>query len=89
MTMAFTEPSRAVVFTLVYALGLAAPFLLAAALLTRGIGWLKRLNRHMRAVQIISGLLMVGVGTLLITGMFSLLNSYFIRVTPDWLLRYL
>lgn len=89
MTMAFTEPSRAVVFTFVYALGLAVPFLAAAALLTRGIGLLRRLNRHVRAVEIASGLLMVGVGLLLISGMFTVLNSYFIRITPDWLLRYL
>ncbi len=89
MTMAFTQPSRAVVFTFVYALGLAVPFLLAAALLTRGIGWLRRLNRHVRAVEVVSGLLMIGVGVLLISGMFTVLNSYFIRITPDWLLRYL
>lgn len=89
MTMAFTEPSRAVVFTFVYALGLAVPFLAAAALLTRAVGWLRRLNRHVRAVEIASGLLMVGVGLLLISGMFTVLNSYFIRITPDWLRRYL
>ena len=89
MTMAFTQPSRAVGFTFVYALGLATPFLAAAALLTRGVGWLKRLNRHMRAVEVASGLLMVGVGLLLVSGMFTVLNSYFIRITPEWLLRYL
>ena len=89
MTMAFVEPSRAVGFILVYALGLATPFLVTAALLTRAVGWLKRLNRHMRAVEVISGLLMVGVGILLISGMFALLNSYFISLAPDWLLRYL
>ena len=89
MTMAFTEPSRAVGFTFVYALGLAVPFLATAALLTRAVGWLRRLNRHMRAVEVVSGLLMVGVGVLLVSGIFTVLNSYFIRITPEWLLRYL
>ncbi len=89
MTMALTEPSRAVGFIVVYALGLAAPFLAAALLLTRAIDWLKRFNRHMRAVEIASGVLMVGVGALLVSGIFTLVNSYFIRITPDWLLRYL
>lgn len=89
MTMAFTEPSRAVGFILVYTLGLATPFLVTAALLTRAVGWLKRLNRHLRAVEIASGLMMVGVGALLISGMFSVLNSYFYSITPEWLLRYL
>lgn len=89
MTLAFAEQSRALAFIFTYALGLAAPFLVTAALLARAVGWLKRLNQHLRAVEMASGLLMVGVGVLLITGMFSVLNSYFIRITPEWLLRYM
>ncbi len=89
MTLAFAEPSRALVFIFTYALGLAIPFLVTAALLARATGWLKRLNQHMRAVEIASGLLMVGVGVLLVTGTFSVLNNYFLRITPEWLLRFL
>ena len=89
MTLAFAEPSRAVGFIFTYALGLATPFLVTAALLTQAVGWLRRFNQHLRAVEIASGLLMVGVGVLLISGMFSTLNNYFIRITPEWLLRYM
>lgn len=89
MTLALTEPSRGVVLIFVYAMGLATPFLVTAALLTQAVGWLKRLNRHMRAVEIATGLLMIGVGLLLITGTFSMLNAYFIRITPEWLTQYL
>ena len=89
MTLSFTEPSRAMGFFLVYALGLATPFLVTAALLTWAVGWLKRLNRHMRVVKIVSGLLMMGVGILLVSDRFSILNSYFIRITPEWLLQYM
>ena len=89
MTLAFAEPSRALVFIFTYALGLAVPFLVTAVLLARAGAWLKRLNRHMRAVEIASGLLMVGVGILFITGTFAVLNSYFIRITPEWLLQYM
>jgi cytochrome c-type biogenesis protein len=89
MTLAFAEPSRALIFIFIYALGLAIPFMVTAALLARATGWLKRLNRHKRAVEIVSGLLMVGVGVLLITGTFSVLNNYFVRITPEWLLRFL
>jgi cytochrome c-type biogenesis protein len=89
MTLAFTEPSRAVGLLLVYALGLATPFLAAAALWSQAVGWLKRLNRHMRAVEIASGVLMIGVGILLVTNTFTLLNGLFIPVTPEWLLRHL
>ena len=87
ITLALTEPSRAIGLLLVYALGLAVPFLVTAALLTQAIVWLKRLNRHMRAIEIVSGLLMVGVGILQITGSFSILNAFFIRITPEWLLQ--
>jgi len=89
ITLALTEPSRAIGLLLVYALGLAVPFLATAALLTQAIVWLKRLNRHMRAIEIASGLLMVGVGILQITGSFGSLNALFIRITPEWLLQYL
>lgn len=89
VTLALTEPSRAIGFTLVYAAGLATPFLATAALLTRAIGGLKWLNRHVRAVEIASGLLLVGVGILLITGTFSVLNGYFLGITPDWLIEHL
>jgi cytochrome c-type biogenesis protein len=89
MTLAFEEPSRGATLTLVYALGLATPFLATAALLARGVGWLKRLNRHARAIEIVSGLLMIAVGTLLITGWFGLLGGLLIRITPEWLQVYL
>lgn len=89
MTLAFAEPSRALVFIFTYAMGLAIPFLVTAALLARAAGWLKWLNQHKRAVEIVSGLLMAGVGVLLITGTFSVLNNYFIHITPEWLLRFL
>jgi cytochrome c-type biogenesis protein len=89
MTLAFTEPSRALGLLFVYAIGLATPFLLTAAMLAQVVDWLKRFNRHMRVVEVASGLLMIGVGILLISGTFSTLNSYFIRITPEWLLQYI
>jgi cytochrome c-type biogenesis protein len=89
LTLGFAEPSRAIWFILVYAVGLAVPFLATAALLSQAVGWLKRLNRHMRAVEIASGLLLIGVGILLVTGMFTTINTYFIGITPEWLTRYL
>jgi cytochrome c-type biogenesis protein len=86
MTMAFTEPSQAVVLLSGYALGLAIPFLAVAALLTQAVPWLKRVNQHMRTIKIASGLLMVAVGVLLVSGMYSTLNRLLIRITPEWLL---
>jgi cytochrome c-type biogenesis protein len=89
LTLALTQPQQAIVHPIAYAAGLAVPFLLAAAFLARATGWLKRLNRYGHAIEVISGVLMIGVGLLLVSGAFSTLNAYFIRMTPDWLLRYL
>jgi cytochrome c-type biogenesis protein len=88
LTLAFTEPRRALGLLLVYALGLALPFLLTAALLTQALAWLKRLRRYVRPIQVASGVLMIAVGVLLVTGTFAILNSLLIRVTPTWLLEY-
>ena len=89
VTLALTEPSRGAGLTLTYALGLGIPFLVTAALLTRTMGWLRRLNRHRRAVEIVTGMMMVVTGSLLVSGTFTLLNSFLIRVTPRWLIQYL
>ena len=56
------------VLLLAYALGLGVPFLLVALLAERATPTLKRLSHHLRAVEIISGLLLIGVGVLQLTG---------------------
>jgi cytochrome c-type biogenesis protein len=89
MTLALTEPSKGIGLTIIYALGLAVPFLVTAALLTPAVGWLKKLNRHMRAVEIVSGVLMIAIGILLVSGQFFRLNSLLVRFTPKWLLEHL
>jgi len=85
MTLAFTQPSRAIWYLFAYSLGLSIPFLVMASLFTQAISWLRRVNRHARTVKAISGLLMVGVGIMLVSGMFSALSSLLARITPAWL----
>ncbi len=89
MTMAMSNPSQGVYFTLTYALGLAVPFLIAAALLTQATDFLRRLNKHAHIVQWVSGLFLIAIGLLLITGKFTALNAFFIQFTPDWLVEHL
>ena len=89
MTMAMSDPSQGVFFTLIYAAGLALPFLLTAALLTRATDFLRRMNRHARIVQWVSGIFLIGVGLLLVSGQFSSLNALFINLTPEWLVDHL
>ncbi len=73
LTMAFTAEgvNRAAVLLAAYSLGLGIPFLLAAA----GVGnishLLKRYGRYLRYVSIATGLLLVVIGILLFTGVYS------------------
>ncbi len=83
--MTFTQPAAGVFFTFVYAMGLALPFLLTALLITHATHLIRRLNRHARIVQRVSGIFLVVVGLLLATGQFTTMNSFFIRLTPEWL----
>lgn len=89
MSMSMTQPSRGVIYTLVYALGLAVPFLVTALLVSRATALLKRLNKRAHVVQRVSGGFLIAVGVLLLTGQFALLNTFFVQLTPDWLVSHL
>jgi len=84
LTMASTEPGRAVPLLFVYSMGLALPFLVTAALLSTAVGFLKRINRYMHAIELVSGILLVVVGVFLVSGAFSRFNILF-SATPEWL----
>lgn len=70
LTMAFqgTEPLRAALLLLAYSLGLGIPFLTAALFLDGVQGILRRVQRHMRLVEIVSGALLILIGILVATG---------------------
>ncbi|NLE77251.1 MAG: cytochrome c biogenesis protein CcdA [Chloroflexi bacterium] len=59
-----------------YSLGLGVPFLLVGAAFGRLAGWLRRLNRHLHLVSVVSGLFLVAVGFLIFTDMLSILAAY-------------
>ncbi len=73
----------------IYSAGLAIPFLLSAAGADRLVRRMGRAGRWMRWVEVVSGVLLIGVGILLFTNRFAQLNAYFIQLTPEWLLRWL
>lgn len=72
---------------LVYSAGLAVPFLAAALLLDRFLGVVKGMGRWYPWVSRISGLLLLILGVLLITGSFTILSSRLMQLTPDFLLE--
>ena len=65
------DPVRAGFLGLAYSLGLGIPFLLAAL----GFGWATRaigfLRRHIRVVNIIGGVLLILLGVLMVTGIWT------------------
>jgi len=56
-----------------YSLGLGIPFLAMALGLERATGWIKRVGRYRRAIQIASGVLIITIGILLFTNTMSLI----------------
>lgn len=73
LTMAFDSGSaaRAALLGVAYSLGLGIPFLL----LTLGFGWATRsvsfVRRHIRAVNVIGGVLLIVLGLLMVTGVWT------------------
>lgn len=56
-----------------YSLGLGIPFLVIALGLERATGWIKRIGRYRRAIQIASGMFIIIIGVLLLTNTMSLI----------------
>lgn len=73
-------------YLFVYSMGLAIPFLVTAWMLTAATNRLQTLNKHMQLIERVSGVFLIIVGILLVTGMMTILNTYANRVVPAWLL---
>jgi len=78
LTLAGTSGSlrSGVLLLAVYGLGLAAPFILVGFGFARALAAFKRLRHHYQAVELIAGLLLIGMGGLLLSGYLFLLNIY-------------
>ena len=61
----------------IYSAGLAVPFLLTSLGIERFLKFYNRFKFHMHAVEVASGVLLIGLGILLAMGRFTLLSGYF------------
>ena len=66
---------RGIVLAVAYCLGLGVPFVLVALGWSRASRLLGALRRHQRAVQVLGGLLLVTVGALMVSGVWTSLVS--------------
>ncbi|WP_299967156.1 cytochrome c biogenesis protein CcdA [uncultured Roseobacter sp.] len=74
--------SRGTLLLGIYAAGLGIPFLLAAMFMTRAVGVMNRLKRHMKMIERVMGGLLVLVGLALVTGAFTTFSWWLLEQFP-------
>lgn len=77
------DVGRGMLLLMVYSAGLALPFLVAAVAVESFLGWFQRFRRFLPWVMRISGVLLIIVGGLLLSGEFSRLAGWLQALTPD------
>jgi cytochrome c-type biogenesis protein len=84
LSLAAADPSleRGLLLMAAYAFGLGIPFLLTALFLGRALGLMAGIKRHMRAVEIATGVLLVLVGLMMLTGAFSRFSFWLLETFP-------
>ena len=87
LTLAATRGSvgQGVGLLAVYSAGLAIPFLLSTVLLERFLTSFRRIRPWLPWINRLSGVLLLGLGLLMLTGQFSALSGVLARWTPAWL----
>ena len=80
-----SDVSRGMLLLGVYSAGLAVPFLIAAVALESFLDWFQRFRRYLPWVMRVSGVLLIVVGLLLVTGEFTRLAGWLQGLTPDFL----
>jgi cytochrome c-type biogenesis protein len=77
--------SRGIPLMIAYSVGLAIPFLLAAAAFERFALFSKNFRKHLRTVEVVAGVLLIAFGLLLVTGQFTRLAGLMSGLTPGFL----
>ena len=60
----------------IYSAGLAVPFLLTSLGIDRFLSFYGRFRRHLHMVEVLSGVLLIAIGTLVLTRHFTVLSGY-------------
>jgi cytochrome c-type biogenesis protein len=78
LTLGFSQNTvgQAMVLTSGYSLGFGLMFLLLALGLDRAMVWVRRMRKHMRTFQIVTGLLVIGIGILMLTERMTLISQW-------------
>ena len=84
-TASSADLSRGLVLLFAYSLGLAVPFLLAALMIDRFMELFQRYRGALLWISRASGVLLIIVGVLMITGSMTVLSAWLQRWTPEFL----
>ncbi len=78
LAFAATEQTvlKGVLLLVVYSAGLAVPFLLTSMGVDRFLSFYGRFRRHLHAVEVVSGVLLIGIGVLILMRQFTILSGY-------------
>ncbi|WIY24176.1 cytochrome c biogenesis CcdA family protein [Parasedimentitalea psychrophila] len=84
LSLAASEASvaRGTILLGIYALGLGVPFLLAAIFLSRSMVLMNKMKRHMGLIEKLMGGLLLLVGVMLVTGLFSTFSWWLLEAFP-------
>ncbi len=80
-----SDVTRGMQLLAVYSAGLALPFLIAAVAVESFLDWFQRFRRFLPWVMRVSGVMLILVGVLLVTGEFTRLAGWLQGLTPDFL----
>ena len=69
--------ARGMFLLAVYSTGLGVPFLLTSFGLNQFLSFYNRFKKHFRALELVSGILVLGVGILIFTNQMTRMNQYF------------
>jgi len=69
--------AKGVFLLMVYSLGLGVPFFLTSLGLNRFLAFYGRFKKHFRALEVVSGVLVIGIGVMILTDSMTMLNRYF------------
>jgi cytochrome c-type biogenesis protein len=80
-----SDVTRGMQLLAAYSAGLAIPFLVAAVAVESFLDWFQRFRRFLPWVMRVSGVMLIVVGVLLVTGEFTRLAGWLQGLTPDFL----
>jgi cytochrome c-type biogenesis protein len=69
--------NKGIILLVIYSLGLAVPFILTALAVDTFTEYIRKFSKYMPLVSLISGILMIIMGTLVLTNKVNALSSYF------------